>query len=176
MSCITRMKQPQGHWIRQNATSLAVSFTMLNCPEGRSDDRVAKVTSTWKSSQQWWPEIGLSVLHIDKLERDFRDADRLTCLFVVIIPLLHKRSKSQLRKHSPDLFTCSTSLKQNTAQSTCAESTLKGVNSHSKDAPQAQNQRPESPTVTLTWHGCKYKDTNSTRGMCIYTHARWELP
>ena len=32
------------------------------------------------------------------------------------------------------------------------ESTHKGVNQHSKDVTQTQQQRPESPTVTLTWH------------------------
>ena len=45
-------------------------------------------------------------------------------------------------------------LKQNEAQSACAESTHKGVNYPSK---QTQQQRPESPTVTLTWHVCTYK-------------------
>ena len=33
----------------------------------------------------------------------------------------------------------------------------KGVNQRSKDVREAQQQRPESPTVTLTWHACKYK-------------------
>ena len=36
-------------------------------------------------------------------------------------------------------------------------STHKGVNWRSKDITNAQQQRPESPTVTLTWHACKYK-------------------
>ena len=61
---------------------------------------------------------------------------------------------------------------------------------------QVQQQRPELPTVTLTWHACRYKVHNSTWGTfsvgvcilynrgctsggvyvpCIYTHARWEL-
>ena len=48
-------------------------------------------------------------------------------------------------------------LQQNKAQSTCAESTNKGVNQHSKYLTQAQQQRPELPTVTLTWRVCKYK-------------------
>ena len=34
-------------------------------------------------------------------------------------------------------------------------STHKGVNQCSKDVTQTQQQRPESPTVTLTWYGCK---------------------
>ena len=34
--------------------------------------------------------------------------------------------------------------------------TDKGVNWRSKYVTQVQ-QRPESPTVTLTWHACKYK-------------------
>ena len=33
----------------------------------------------------------------------------------------------------------------------------KGVNLHSKVVTQVQQQRPEPPTVTLTWHACKYK-------------------
>ena len=33
----------------------------------------------------------------------------------------------------------------------------KGVNQHSKYVTQAQQQRPQPPTVTLTWHACKYK-------------------
>ena len=33
-----------------------------------------------------------------------------------------------------------------------------------KCATQVQRQRPESPTVTLTWHACKHKYINSTRG------------
>ena len=37
------------------------------------------------------------------------------------------------------------------------DSAHKGVNQPSKYATQAQQQRPESPTVTLTWHACKYK-------------------
>ena len=44
-------------------------------------------------------------------------------------------------------------LEQNEAQSAHAESTHKGVNQRSKDVTQAQQQRPESPAVTLTWHG-----------------------
>ena len=50
-----------------------------------------------------------------------------------------------------------TNLKQNEAQSARAESTHKGVNQSSKDVTQAQQQRLESPTVTLTWHACNYK-------------------
>ena len=37
------------------------------------------------------------------------------------------------------------------------KSTLKGVNRRSKYVTQVQRQKPESPTVTLTWHECKYK-------------------
>ena len=37
-----------------------------------------------------------------------------------------------------------------------AESTHKGVNQHSKYIIQVQQQRPESPMVTLIWHACKY--------------------
>ena len=36
-------------------------------------------------------------------------------------------------------------------------STNKGVNYHSKYVTQEQQQRPQSPMVTLTWHACKYK-------------------
>ena len=37
------------------------------------------------------------------------------------------------------------------------ESIRKGVNQRSKDVTQTQQQRPESPAVTLTWHAGKYK-------------------
>ena len=59
-------------------------------------------------------------------------------------------------------------LKQNAAQCACTESTHKGVHQRSKDVTQTKQQRPESPTVTLTWHASKYK---------VYKlHQRWELP
>ena len=51
----------------------------------------------------------------------------------------------------------SKNLKQNEAQSARAESTRKGVNQRSKYVTLVQKQRPESPTVTLTWPECKYK-------------------
>ena len=37
------------------------------------------------------------------------------------------------------------------------QSTHKGVNQRSKYVTQVQQQRLESPAVTLTWHACKYK-------------------
>ena len=40
-------------------------------------------------------------------------------------------------------------------QSACSEPINKGVNYCSKDVTQTQQQRPESPTVTLTWHASK---------------------
>ena len=42
------------------------------------------------------------------------------------------------------------------------------VNQRSKDVTQTQEQRPESPTVTLTWHASKYKVHN--------LHQRYILP
>ena len=57
-----------------------------------------------------------------------------------------------------------TNLKQNEAHSARAKSTHRGVNQHSKDVTEAQQQRPESPTVTLSWHACKYKVHTLTRG------------
>ena len=49
-------------------------------------------------------------------------------------------------------------MKVSMLEKTCAvESTHKGVNQCSKYVTQVQQQRPESPTVTLTWHACKYK-------------------
>ena len=40
----------------------------------------------------------------------------------------------------------------------CMESTCKGFqNQPTKDVTQIQQQRPESPTVTLTWHASKFK-------------------
>ena len=46
-------------------------------------------------------------------------------------------------------------LRQKETQSACAESPNKGVNPRSKDIKQTQQQRPESPSVTLTWHVSK---------------------
>ena len=42
---------------------------------------------------------------------------------------------------------------------------------------QTQQQRPESPTVTLTWHASKYKALNSTRGTssCLFHQLSTEL-
>ena len=37
------------------------------------------------------------------------------------------------------------------------ESAHKGVNQRSKYVTQVKQERPESPTVILTWHACKYK-------------------
>ena len=37
------------------------------------------------------------------------------------------------------------------------ETTHKGVNQRSKDVTQTQQQKPESPTVTLAWHASKYE-------------------
>ena len=48
-------------------------------------------------------------------------------------------------------------LKRNEVQSARAESTHKGVNQRWKYVTQVQKHRPESLTVTLTWHACKCK-------------------
>ena len=48
------------------------------------------------------------------------------------------------------------SLKQDEAESAGAESAHKGVNQRPKDVTKTQQQRPESPTVTGTWHACEY--------------------
>ena len=48
----------------------------------------------------------------------------------------------------------------------------------SEYATQVQQQRSKSPTVTLTWHACKYKVHKLHQRYiliyvpCIYTHAR----
>ena len=47
--------------------------------------------------------------------------------------------------------------KQTEAQSARAKSTHKGVNLRSKDVTRTQQQRPDSTTVALTCHACKYK-------------------
>ena len=39
----------------------------------------------------------------------------------------------------------------------CVQSTHKGVNLRSKDVTQAQQQRPQYPTKTLSWHASKCK-------------------
>ena len=47
--------------------------------------------------------------------------------------------------------------RQQSCLSSLPESTNRGDNHLSKYVTQAQQQRPESPTVTLAWHACKYK-------------------
>ena len=75
--------------------------------------------------------------------------------FFQYFPCLHRCTHLSLFV-CVNCFFCIKNLKQNEAQSADAESTHKGVNQHLKYATQVQ-QRPESPTVTLTWHACKYK-------------------
>ena len=62
-----------------------------------------------------------------------------------------------LRNCIPGVCILVTNLKQNESQSAHAESKHKGVHKRSKSVTQVQQQRPESPTVTFTWHACKYK-------------------
>ena len=46
----------------------------------------------------------------------------------------------------------------------------KGVNYRSKDVTQVQQQRPESPSLTLTWHTCYTSYINSTRDTSSAVH------
>ena len=69
-------------------------------------------------------------------------------------------SKVILDKSTNDQIHIDTNLKQTKAQTARAESTHKGVNQRSKYVTQVRQQRPESPTVTLTRHSCKYKVQN----------------
>ena len=66
------------------------------------------------------------------------------------------------------------SLKQNDVQSARTKSTHEGVNQHSTVVTKTQQQRPESPTVTLTWHVSKCRGCTSggVYVPCIYSHAR----
>ena len=50
----------------------------------------------------------------------------------------------------------------------CVQSTHKGVNLRSKDVTQKQQQKPESATVTHTWHANKYK-------LCIHSSRATSL-
>ena len=52
--------------------------------------------------------------------------------------------------------------------------TYKGVNKRSKDVTQVQQQRPECPTVTLTWLACKYKGRKRHQSYIPMYH-RWSL-
>ena len=68
-----------------------------------------------------------------------------------------------------------TNLKQNEAQSARAVSANKGLNQRSKYVTRVQ-QRPESPTVTLTWHTCKYKVHKLDHRYILKTSSsRWDL-
>ena len=68
-------------------------------------------------------------------------------------------------------------LKQNEAQSARAQSTNRGVNHRSKYVTQVQQQRPESPTVTLTSHSCKYKvhTLNQRYIPCVLIEEIWAV-
>ena len=68
----------------------------------------------------------------------------------------------------------STSLKWNEAQSAPAESTHKGVKLCSKDV--AQQQRPESPTVTLTWQVREYKVHKLHQRYILYVYSGVYVP
>ena len=63
---------------------------------------------------------------------------------------------------------------KNDAHSTRTKSTHKGVNQHSTVVTKTQQQGPESPTVTLTWHVSKCRGCTSggVYEPCIYSHAR----
>ena len=62
----------------------------------------------------------------------------------------------------------------------CKEATQKGVNQRSKDVTQAQQQRPESPTLTLNWHARQYKSHKLHQTYICYnedlSHLRYLLP
>ena len=61
-----------------------------------------------------------------------------------------------INEHARELPPCHEVLPQGTNKTNyCHKPTRKGVNQRSKYV--IQRQRPESPTVTLTWHACKYK-------------------
>ena len=62
-------------------------------------------------------------------------------------------------------------LKQNEAQSPCAESTHEGVNWYLKYVAQAQQQRPELLKVTVTWQACKYEVHKLLKRMYLW----WSL-
>ena len=69
-----------------------------------------------------------------------------------------KRRQQQQNKSfhlDVDTYFC---MQQNKAkrQQQQQQQTHKGVNSRSKCVTQVQQQRPESSTVTLTWHACTY--------------------
>ena len=54
------------------------------------------------------------------------------------------------------------------------DTTHKGVNYLWKDVTQAQQQRPETPTVTFTWHASKFKVRNSIR--CTSSKETGRMP
>ena len=94
--------------------------------------------------------------------KDSQRSSTTACFFPCFFPvLIWNRMKDSQRSSTwacfffPVFFRFN--LKQNEAQSAHAESTHKGVNQPSKYATPVQQQRPELPTVTLTWHACKYK-------------------
>ena len=67
--------------------------------------------------------------------------------------MLINSSKTSHKRNNKDP---SPSMKQNEAHGACAEPTQRGVKKRSRNVTQTQQQRPESPTVTLTRHASKY--------------------
>ena len=79
-------------------------------------------------------------------------------------PLLESYHPQQTSWRSPDTTFINQWIDLGMKESLCEQSVNKGVDSRSKDVTQTQQQKPESPTITLTWHAGKYKVHNSTRG------------
>ena len=55
------------------------------------------------------------------------------------------------------------------------ESAHKGVNQRSEYATQVQQERPESPTVALTWRVCKHKVHQLHLGHILSVHLTWHV-
>ena len=79
-----------------------------------------------------------------------------------------RRDQSKKRRDVLDI----NNLKQNEAQRARAESTRNGVTLCAIYVTLVQQQRPESPTVTLTWHARKYK-VHKLHQSCIRVNTRY---
>ena len=132
-----------------------------------------------RASHQIDPRIDQRVYswHFERLINECT-ADTVRVIIIIIITTAHAGTDSSNLPNNSRVK-CHI-LKQNEPESVRAETTHKGVNQGWTNVTRTQ-QRPESPTVTLTWHASKYKAyklhqrytlstryINSTRGISTY--------
>ena len=101
--------------------------------------------------------VKISVLKLDTIpyseELQEEEQNYISSIAVLMENMSVKEANQEviITKMVTKLQSIKTNLQQKVAQCTHAESTHKGVNYYSKHVTQAQQQKLELPTVTLTW-------------------------